>query len=146
MIICKGAGPSRWSFAKGRSILMIICKRLIHQDDHLQKAGPSRWSFVKRRLIKMVTCKRLVHLDDHLQEAGPSDPWSFAFMVSCCLSLVIVCCLSFVVVCPLMLFVVCSWSLFVDCCFSPFLAPLVHLKHNLVHFQSQLVNLVYLLC
>ena len=34
------AGPSGWSFAKGWSIMMIICKRPVHLDDH--KAGPSR--------------------------------------------------------------------------------------------------------
>ena len=27
---------------------MIICKRLAHPDDHLQKAGPSRGSLVKQ--------------------------------------------------------------------------------------------------
>ena len=39
------------SFARGRSIQMIICKRLVDPYDHLQEP---------------------VHLDDHLQEAGPS--------------------------------------------------------------------------
>ena len=36
---------SGWSFARGWSIWMIICKRQVHPDDHLQEAGPFRWSF-----------------------------------------------------------------------------------------------------
>ena len=70
-------GPLGWLFARGWSIRMIICKRPVHSDDHLQKAGPSGWSFAKVRPIQMIICKRPVHPDDHLQEAGPSR-WSFA--------------------------------------------------------------------
>ena len=33
--------PSRLSFARGRSIRMIICKRPVDQDDPFQKAGRS---------------------------------------------------------------------------------------------------------
>ena len=64
---------------------MIICKRLAHPDDHLQKigssgwpfakAGPSRWSFAKGRLIRMIIWKRPANPDDQLQKAGPSR-WS----------------------------------------------------------------------
>ena len=32
------AGSSAWSLAKGQSIRMIICKRPVHLDDHLQEA------------------------------------------------------------------------------------------------------------
>ena len=56
---------------------MIICKRPVHPDDHLQEAGPSGWSFAKGRSIRMIHYERPVHPDDHLQEAGPSI-WSFA--------------------------------------------------------------------
>ena len=78
--------PSRWSFARGHSILSIICNRQIHADDHLQEAshsrwsfarpGPSRWSFAKGRSIWMIICKGHVYHDNYLQEAGPSW-WSF---------------------------------------------------------------------
>ena len=34
------AGPSRWSFGKGQSLRMIICKRPAPPNDHLQEAGP----------------------------------------------------------------------------------------------------------
>ena len=56
---------------------MIICKRPILLNDHLQEAGPSRWSFAIGQSLQMIICKRPVPLDDHLQEAGPSR-WSFA--------------------------------------------------------------------
>ena len=76
---------------------MVKCKMPVHQDDHMQEAG----------------CQ-----DDNLQEAGPSG-WSFALVISRCLSLIVVCrwslfvaghCLSFV------FFVIgrfCHWLLFV---------------------------------
>ena len=76
---------SRWSFAKGRPIWMIICKRPAHPeiickrpahpDDHLQKPGPSGWSFAQGRLIRMIICKRPANLNDQLQKAGWSG-WS----------------------------------------------------------------------
>ena len=102
------AGPSWWSFGRDYSILMIIykrpvhpddhlqnacpsrliiCKRLVHPYDHLQEAGPSWWSFARGRSILMIICKRPVHPDDHLQDAGiswwslqeaNSSWWSFA--------------------------------------------------------------------
>ena len=50
------ASQSRWSFAKGQPIQMIICKR---------------------RPIWMINCKRPVDLDDHLLKAS-SPRWSFA--------------------------------------------------------------------
>ena len=113
MIICKRsfhlddhlqkADPSRWSFARGWFIQMIICKRLVDQDDHfkrlvhpnnhLQEVVLSWWSFAKGRSIQMIICKRLIHTDHHLQEAGPSG-WSFVFVVIYCLLLIIVCRLS----------------------------------------------------
>ena len=47
---------SRWSFAIDRQILMIICKRLAHPDDHLQKGWPiqqqiDKWTEFQRRLF-----------------------------------------------------------------------------------------------
>ena len=47
---------SRWSFAIDRPILMIICKRLAHPDDHLQKGWPiqqqtDKWTEFQRRLF-----------------------------------------------------------------------------------------------
>ena len=64
--------PSRWSFARGLSIWMIICKRPVHQDDHLQETCPSEWSFARGQSVMIIICKGLVHQDDHLQEAGLS--------------------------------------------------------------------------
>ena len=58
------------------SIRMIICKRPVHQDYHLQEAGPSELSFARGQSILMIICKRLIDQHDHLQEAGPSR-WSF---------------------------------------------------------------------
>ena len=37
---------------------MIICKRLVPQDDLLQKANPSVLSFAKSRPLRMIICKR----------------------------------------------------------------------------------------
>ena len=104
--------PSGWSFARGRSSQMIICKRPVHSDDHLQDrsirmiickrpvhpddnlqgAGLSRWSFARGRSIQMIIRKRPIHPNDHSQEADPSE-WSFARgrsirMIICKLSLI----------------------------------------------------------
>ena len=56
---------------------MIFWKRLLHPDDHLQKASPTWWSFARGQSILMIICKRPIHPDDHLQDAGTSS-WSFA--------------------------------------------------------------------
>ena len=53
-------------------IRMIICKRLVPPDNHLQEGGPSRWSFARGRSLWMIICRRSIPPDDHLQEAGPS--------------------------------------------------------------------------
>ena len=37
------------SFARGRPLWMIICKRPASLDDHLQEAGPSGWSFARSK-------------------------------------------------------------------------------------------------
>ena len=37
--------PSWWLFAIDWSIQVIICKRPVHQDDHLQETGLSGWFF-----------------------------------------------------------------------------------------------------
>ena len=39
--ILQEASSSAWSFARGWSIRMIICKRSFHPDDHFRKAGRS---------------------------------------------------------------------------------------------------------
>ena len=82
---------------------MIICKRLIHTDDHLQEAGPSGWSGWS---ILMIICKRPVHSDDHLQEADSygssfARGWSLRMIICICCYLLFVVdhCLSFVIVC-----------------------------------------------
>ena len=56
---------------------MIICKRHVDHDDHLQKASWSGWSYARGRSIGMIICMRPVYQEDHLQEAGPSG-WPFA--------------------------------------------------------------------
>ena len=48
------AGPSGWSFARGRPIWMIICNRPVPPDDHLQEASPSAWSIVKGRSLQII--------------------------------------------------------------------------------------------
>ena len=65
------------SFANGRSLQMINCKRPDPPDDQLQEASLSWWSFARGRFFLMIICKRPVYPDDHLQEASPSR-WSFA--------------------------------------------------------------------
>ena len=70
-------GPSRWLFARGWSIWMITCQRLVHPGYHLLVVGPSGWWITWGRSIWMIIWKRPVHPDDHLQEAGPFR-WSFA--------------------------------------------------------------------
>ena len=52
---------------------VIICKRQVLLDDHLQKAGLSGWSFARGRYIQMILCKRLATLDDYLQEANNNN-------------------------------------------------------------------------
>ena len=56
---------------------MIICKRHVDHDDHLQEASWSGWSYARGRSIGMIICMRPVYQEDHLQEAGPSG-WPFA--------------------------------------------------------------------
>ena len=59
------------------ALRMIICKRPVPPDDHLQEASPSVSSFARGRPLRMTICKRSVPSDHHLQEAGPSG-WSSA--------------------------------------------------------------------
>ena len=54
------------------ALRMIICKRPVPPDDHLQEASPSVSSFARGRPLRMTICKRSVPSDHHLQEAGPS--------------------------------------------------------------------------
>ena len=71
------SGSSRWSYARGQSLPIIIFNRLAPLDDHLQEAGPSGWSFARVRPLQMTICKRPVPPDHHFQEASPSG-WPFA--------------------------------------------------------------------
>ena len=57
--------------------LMIICKRPVPPDNHLQEAGPSGWPSARGRSLGIIICKRPAPPDDYLQEAGPSGS-SFA--------------------------------------------------------------------
>merc|ERR1711952_295171 len=104
MIICKRpvhrddylqeAGPSGWSFARGRSIRMIFCKRPVNSD------YVYHWSvFVVGNCLSVIGCR-------------------LSLVVVCrCLSLVVVCRWSlFVAGRCLSLVVVCRWSLFVFVC------------------------------
>ena len=68
---------SGWSFARGRILWMIICKRPDPPNDHLQEARSSRWSFARGRILRMIICKRPNPPDDHLKVARSSG-WSFA--------------------------------------------------------------------
>ena len=36
---------------------MIICKRPVPLDDHLQEAGPYEWSIARGRSLQMMICK-----------------------------------------------------------------------------------------
>ena len=97
-------GPSRWSFARGQILRMIICKRpvppddictrLAPPDDYLQEAGPSRWLISRGRSLWMIICKTPAASDDHLR---------LSFVVWCSLSIIF---LSLFVVCYLSLFIV----------------------------------------
>ena len=55
---------------------MIICKRPVPPDDHLQEDRSSGWSFARGRTLWMIICKPPVPTDDHLHLAG-SSRWSF---------------------------------------------------------------------
>ena len=68
----QATSPSGWSFARGRSLRMIICKRPVLLHNHLQEAGPPEWSFARGQPLRMIICKRQAPLNGHLQEAGPS--------------------------------------------------------------------------
>ena len=105
------------------------------------------------------TYRSRVVADDHLQKASPSG-LSFAFAVSCCLSLVIVyrlllffiChCFLYVVVCCLSLFVFCRCLLFVVvCCVLSFVIVYCLLlfgrleeEHHHKMYKIKLVHLCY---
>ena len=55
---------------------MIICKRPVPWDEHLQEASFSRWLFARGRPLRMIICTRPAPPDHHLKEPGPSG-WSF---------------------------------------------------------------------
>ena len=94
--------PYRWSFSRGQSLRMIICKRLSSSNDHFQWADPLGWSVArgqclrmiicKRRSFWIIICKRPFPSDDHLQEASPfgqsfARSWSLrmiVFITRCC--------------------------------------------------------------
>ena len=59
------------------ALWMIICKRPVPPDDHLQEASPSVSSFARGQPLRMTICKWSVPSDHHLQEASPSG-WSSA--------------------------------------------------------------------
>ena len=104
------ADPSGWSFAKGRSLQMIIWRRPAPPDDYLREAGPTRWSFPR--------CRPLCRLSLFVVVCS----YLLLFVVCLCLSFVVVCHLPFVVACRLSLvvghcFFVCFFILFVVFCF-----------------------------
>ena len=78
MIICKRPLPPDGHLQEARSSgwSFAICKRPDNLDDHLQEAGSSRWSFARGRILQMIICKWPDPPDDHLQEDGSSE-WSF---------------------------------------------------------------------
>ena len=55
------------------ALRMIICKRPVPPDDHLQEASPSVSSFARGQPLRMTICKRPVPPDHYLQVAGPSS-------------------------------------------------------------------------
>ena len=66
-----GDGGDRWSFARGRPLRMIIWKRPVTPDDHLQKAGPSGWSFARGWSLQMI----IYNMQDALSINKPTrDP------------------------------------------------------------------------
>ena len=52
---------------------MIICKRTVPPDDHLQKAVPSRWSFARGRSIQMIIVVVAVSIVVESVEPGELD-------------------------------------------------------------------------
>ena len=65
----------RWLGWRGRR--MMICKRPVPPDDHLQEARSSGCSFTRGLSLQIIICKWPDPPDDHLQEAVSSG-WSFA--------------------------------------------------------------------
>ena len=51
--------PSGRSFARGRPLRMIICKRPVPPDDYLERASPSEWSFARGRPTTATTTATL---------------------------------------------------------------------------------------
>ena len=47
---------------------MMICKRPVPPDNHLQEAGPSGWSFARGQPLRMIICKRQAPADDQKQQ------------------------------------------------------------------------------
>ena len=56
---------------------MIICKRSVPPDDHLQEARSSGLLFARGRILWMIICEWPIPQNDHLQVAR-SFEWSFA--------------------------------------------------------------------
>ena len=113
---------------------MIICKRPVNLDDHVQEAGPSWISFARKWSLRMTICKRPVLwiiICEWL--APPVDHLHSPFVLVCCLSFdvfcysslllfvivfVIWCCLLFVFLRRLSLSAVCQLFVIVCCCLS----------------------------
>ena len=69
-----GDGGDRWSFARGRPLRMIIWKRPVTPDDHLQKAGPSGWSFARGWSLPMIICNMQYALSINKPTRDPRGP------------------------------------------------------------------------
>ena len=77
----RGDRGEGWSFVRGQSLRMVICKRPDPPDDHLQKtvssrwsfarAGSSRWSFASGRIFRMKICHHVIIC--HLLDAPHDD-------------------------------------------------------------------------
>ena len=138
MIICKRlvpsnnnhlkeAFPSRWLFAKGWPIRIIICKMSALPDDHLHLS----FVIVCRCLsLFVVICCCLLFV----------VVWLLSLYVYCRFLLFVLCRLSLFVYCCLSFFIVCRFSLFVICCLSLYVVCL-----SILFFVCFLLLLVFLL-
>ena len=72
MIMLQEAGPSIWSFARGPSLRMIICKRPFHPDGHLQEVSIQMIIVVSVSIVVVVS---IVVESVELGELDESGEW-----------------------------------------------------------------------
>ena len=70
-----------WSYASGRILWMIICKRPDPLDDHSQEAGLTEWSFIRGWILWMIICNPKAKMKIFREKLQVSPHWTCNFIV-----------------------------------------------------------------